>query len=381
MRNTLLTILGILFIVGAYFLGDYIVENNTKPKPVFEKVIKTVFVEEAKNGTVPVLLPANGTLEAKNKLELYSEVQGVFQYSSQTFKAGQPYSKGQTLLRIEAAEFYASVQASKSEFINLITSLMPDLRLDYPEAFPIWSAYLQSIDVNKSLPALPEVSSESVNYFITGRGVQSSYYNIKNLEQRLGKYSIRAPFNGILTEALVTQGTLVRSGQKLGEFIDTSVFEVELAIAKGFSDLLKIGEAVSLTTPTADTTYTGIVSRVNGRIDPATQTIKVFVEVKGENLKEGMYLEAILEAKKQENAIQISRKLMVDEDQIYVVRDSVLDLLKVKPIYFAPDSVIIQGVPDGTKLLAMPVPGAYAGMMVKINQDQSLSNDTSTSQQ
>jgi len=367
--------------VGAYFLGNYIIESNNKPKPTFDKVTKVVYVEEVKNGTVPVLLPANGTLEAKNKLELYSEVQGVFQFSSQTFKAGQPYSKGQTLLRIEASEFYASVQASKSEFINLITSLMPDLRLDYPQAFPVWSAYLQSIDVNKTLPALPEVSSESVNYFITGRGVQSSYYNIKNLEQRLGKYAIRAPFNGILTEALVTQGTLVRSGQKLGEFIDTSVFEVELAIAKGFSDLLKIGESVSLTNPSGDVTYTGIVSRVNGRIDPATQTIKVFVEVKGENLKEGMYLEAILEAREQADAIEISRKLLVNEDQVYIVKDSILDLLQIKPVYFAPSKVIIQGVPDGTKLLAKPVPGAYAGMLVKIEQDSKDSNETTSSEQ
>ncbi len=52
------------------------------------------------------------------------------------------------------------------------------------------------------------MSSEKENYFITGRGIVSSYYNLKNLEQRLSKYVISAPFSGILTEALVTEGTL-----------------------------------------------------------------------------------------------------------------------------------------------------------------------------
>jgi len=44
----------------------------------------------------------------------------------------------------------------------------------------------------------------------------------------------------------VTKGTLIRQGQKLGEYIDTSVFELELAIGKTFSDLLKLGEKVAL---------------------------------------------------------------------------------------------------------------------------------------
>ena len=371
MRKILLYGIAVLILVGAFFGAKYLIDSNTKPKPTVEKVVKTVFVETVKNGTVPIVINANGTLQAKDRLELFSEVQGIFQSSANDFKVGQEYNKGQTLIRIDASEYYASVQSAKSEFYNLVTSLMPDLRLDYPEAFPTWQAYLNTFDVNSSVPALPEPSSEKVKYFITGRGVYASYYSIKNLEQRLGKYSIYAPFNGVLTEALVTKGTLIRQGQKLGEFINTSVFEVELAIGKTFSDLLEIGEQVELSIPQSSKTYMGTVTRVNGRIDPETQTIKVFVEVKGENLKEGMYLEAALEARDQENAIKISRKLLVDESEIYIVRDSVLDVIPVNPVYFSPKEVVVQGVPDGTRILSRSIPGAYAGMLVKVSESSS----------
>ena len=70
--------------------------------------------------------------------------------------------------------------------------------------------------------------------------VRYQYYSIKNIEKRLSKYNITAPFNGVLTEALVTKGTLIRPGQKLGEFIDTSVFEIELAIEKRLLSIRKI---------------------------------------------------------------------------------------------------------------------------------------------
>jgi multidrug efflux pump subunit AcrA (membrane-fusion protein) len=247
---------------------------------------------------------------------------------------------------------------------------MPDLRLDYPEAFPKWQNYLNSIHIDKSTPPLPETTSEKERHFITGRGVLSSYYSIKNLEQRLGKYGITAPFSGVLTEALVTRGTLIRSGQKLGEFIDTSVYEVELGIAKNFSDLLKEGEKVSLSSLEGSNTYTGTVTRINGRIDQSTQTIKVFVEVKGEDLKEGMYMEAQLQARDEPNAIKIARKLLIDEREIFVVRDSVLDVMQVAPVYFSKEEVVVKGIPDGTQILSRTVPGAYAGMLVKVGNER-----------
>lgn len=365
MRKVILFFIGVIVIIGAILGAGAISKSNKRVRPKAPKVIKTVFAEQVTNKTIPITITSNGTLLAKNRLELYAEVQGIFQSSSKDFKPGQTYRKGQSLLRINAAEFYASVQASKSDFHNLISSLMPDLRLDYPDAFPEWEQYLNSFDVNKSTPDLPEVNSENVKYFITGRGVYAAYYNLKNLEQRLGKYGITAPFDGVLTEALVTKGTLVRSGQKLGEFIDTSVFEVELAIEKSYSDLLKIGESVALQTLDGASAYTGKVSRVNGRIDQATQTIKVFVEVRGAGLKEGMYLEAQLAARSEENAIEISRKLLVDESEIFIVRDSVLDIIPVNPVHFSEKMVVLKGIPNGTEILTRPIPGAYAGMLVK----------------
>ncbi len=369
MRKILLFVIGIAIIVGAIMAANAIIQNSIKPKPEVKKIVKTVFTETAKNTTVPIVLPANGNLTAKNRLEIFAEVQGVFQSSAHDFKPGQAYRKGETLLRLDASEYYASVQAAKSEFYNLITSLMPDLRLDYPEAYPVWQNYLNSINIDKNLPALPTNLSEKVNYFITGRGVMTSFYNIKNLEQRLAKYGVYAPFNGVLTEALVTRGTLVRQGQKLGEFIDTSVYELELAIGKTYSDLLKMGESVELKAIDGRETFTGTVTRINSKIDQATQTIKVYVEVKDPALKEGMYLEAQLEAREESNAIQLSRKLLVNESEIYIVRDSVLDVLEIEPVYFSAKNMVVKGIPDGTQIVSRTVPGAYAGMLVKVYKE------------
>lgn len=369
MRKIILASLGILAIVGAIFLGKYLIDKNQKPKPKFSRTIKTVFVKNVANKEIPIILTASGSLVAKNKIEIYSEVQGLLKISNKLFKAGSYYAKGETLLSLNSDEFYASLQSQKSSLYNLITAILPDVRLDYPNEFKKWESYLHSFDIDKITPKLPSFSSDKEKYFITGRGVLTSFYNVKNLEVRLTKYQIRAPFSGVLTEALVSPGTLVRVGQKLGEFIDPSVYEMEVSVSSEFADLLKVGNAVALSNLEKSKNYTGKVVRVNGKVDQTSQTIKAYVDVSHQDLKEGMFLEANLVAKSEPNAIEISRKLLVDNKAIYtVINDSILTLVPIKPVYFGDDNVVIKGLEDNQQMLTQILPGAFEGMIVKINK-------------
>lgn len=369
-RKVLLAVLGVAIIVLSVYLANVIVNSKTSPKPRARKVVKTVFVDTVQNGNVPIVVPANGKLVARQRVDLFSEVQGVFQGGAKLFRPGQAYRKGQVLLRINAEEYRASVQSAKSNLYNQITSIMPDLRLDYPEVAPKWEAYLRAFDMQDNVPPLPEMDSDKERFFVNGRGIITSYYNVKNMETRLGKYVLRAPFNGILTEALVTEGSLVRAGQQLGEFIDPSAYELEVAVPKTYSDLLRTGKSVELSSLEGGKTYTGQVSRINAKVDPASQTVKAFIEVSDPELKEGMYLEAMLRAREEENAIEVDRSLLLDNNEIFVVRDSVLDLMPVQPVYFAKQSVVLKGVPEGTVMVSRPVSGGYAGMPVTVFQDQ-----------
>ena len=365
MRKLILAILGVLLIAGAIYGAKIIINSKSKTRKAPSKVIKTVFVDTVKNTSIPIIIPANGNLVAKRRVEIYSEVQGIFKPGSKLFKPGEKYQKNEAFISINDTEYYANVQLAKSNLYNSIAAVLADLRLDFPEVFLKWETYLKSYNLNKPTPKLPKMISEKENYFITGRSIVSNYYTVKNLEQRLSKYTISAPFKGILTEALVTEGTLIRSNQKLGEFIDPSVYEMEVSLSKTFASLLDVGETVELNNLERTKKYSGIVSRVNGSINSATQTIAVYIEIKNSSLKEGMYLEANLNAKKEKNAIEINRGLLLDEDKIFIVRDSVLDMINVRPVYFSNTKVVLKDIPDGTIILSSPFPGAYVGMMVK----------------
>lgn len=366
MRKLITILLGIALIAGAFFISKKIIANKKKPKPKVEKIVKTVFVEVVENKEIPIVITTSGNLVAKHKIELFAEVQGVLRTSNKEFKSGTSYRKGETVLRINNDEFFANLLAQKSSFSNSVIAIMPDIRLDYASEFDKWSTYLKSIDVNKSIPKLPVFNSDKEKYFISGRGINTAYYNVKNLEVKLNKYNLYAPFNGVVTEALVTQGTLIRIGQKLGELIDPSKYEMEVSVNAEFAGLLKKGNSVKLHSLEKTKEYLGKVIRINGKVDANSQTIKAYIQVAHKDLKEGMYLEADLIAKSEKNAFEISRKLLVENKQLFVVNDTILNLIEVNPVYFSADKVVIKDLKNGTLVVSKPVVGAYDGMAVKI---------------
>ncbi|WP_299047458.1 HlyD family efflux transporter periplasmic adaptor subunit [uncultured Polaribacter sp.] len=369
MRKIILAVLGLFLIAGAILLGKHFVHKNQRPKPTFKKTIKSVFIEDVKNTEVPIVLTASGNLVAKRKIELFSEVQGVLNTSNKVFKPGTTYQRGETLLSINSDEFLASLKSQKSNLYNLVTSILPDIRLDYNSEFNKWEAFLKDFNIHKSTPSLPKFSSDKEKYFISGRGILTAYYNVKNLEVRLSKHILRAPFTGVLTETLVSSGTLVRAGQKLGEFIDTSVYELEVAVNAAFADLLQVGNKVVLSNLNKSKKYEGKVVRINGKIDQVSQTINAYIQVSNSDLKEGMFLEASLVGKSEKDAIEISRKLLVDNKMVYTVEnDSILRLKRINPVYFGSEKVIVKGLQNNDKILSQPLPGAFEGMIVKINK-------------
>jgi len=360
---------GVLILAAALLIAIIFIQSKDKSKPKNEKTTKVIYTEVVQNKTIPIIISTSGNLIAKNKIELFSEVQGVLKISNKDFKSGTWYKKGETIININSDEQLANLQSLKSNLLNTLITMIPDLKVDHPNEYEKWQSYLKSFDLHKTTPELPSTNSEREKYFIAYRNIYTTYYNVKTQEVRLSKYRIEAPYNGILTEALVTPGSLIRPGQKLGEFIDPFVYEMEVSVNAGFSYLLKKGSGVELRNLEHTKTWEGKVVRINGKIDQSSQTVKVYIQVKSSDVQEGMYLEASLKAKSVGDAYELSRNLLVNGNGVYIVKDSQLELVDINPVYFNDKSVIVKGLENGTLVLSKEIPGAYPGMLVKITKD------------
>jgi hypothetical protein len=71
-------------------------------------------------------------------------------------------------------------------------------------------------------------------------------------------------------------------------------------------------------------------------------------------------------AKAEKNAYEMPRQLLVNNESVYVFKDSIIDLVKINPVFFTNKTVVIKGLEDGTSVLSRSVPGAYPGMKVTV---------------
>ena len=341
----------------------------TKEAPaVAPKVVQTMKLVkwlEVSNNSVAYTLPVTGRLQALNKIELYAEVQGILRGSSQDFRAGKVYGAGQVLVDLDDSEAQASTLSQRSSYLNTLTQVLPDIKIDYPEEYPAWESYLERLDPTRNTPPPPATENKKLKLYLTSRGVISGYYSLKSAENRLGKYRITAPFHGVLSQALVSPGTLVRPGQKLGEFTGDGWYEMEASLALADVASLKVGASVALSSPDVKGSWVGRVERINERVDPATQTVLAYIQVKGEGLRDGMYMHANLGQLEIPQAMKIDRKILVGTNEVFVIQqDSTLQRVEVELVRVTPSFVIVRGLEDGVRIMNENFPGASSGMKV-----------------
>lgn len=359
-------VIGLAVLVGAFAVSRYFSQlKQAPPRREVPKNVPMVETMPVANRTIPTELDIQGELVAYNKIDLYSEVAGTLKKSDRPFKVGTYFPKGSTLAEIDDQEARLSLLSQKANLLNAITQLMPDLKIDYPESFQQWNDYLEGFDVEQELAPLPEPLNQQEKYFIASRNLYSQYYTIKSAEERLSKYNIQAPFNGVLTAANTNPGALIRVGQQLGTLMNTSLYELQATVPLSELKYIQVGNAVELTSRDIDGNWSGQVRRISDQIDPSTQTVQVFVSVRGRNLREGMYLTGSVAASDIENAMELPRNLLIDQTKVFAVQDSFLDLRTVEVVKLTQENAIVRGLEDGLPLLQTPLPNAFDGMKVR----------------
>ena len=362
-RKWILFVSGFLVIAISFQLSKKIIDSNPPPRKKAENKTKDVYIKKVVNGKYQVQIPSEGILQAYKRIRITSRVQGLMRAINPLFKPGQEYQSGQIIVKIEPAEFLANVISQRATLFNLITSILPDLNLDFPESYRIWNEYLKNFDLQKGVPQLPKMD-DKVKLFVSGRGVISSYYSLLNLEKTLSFYTIRAPFNGVLVNANVTEGSLIRPGQELGEFISPGDYELMVALPKSYLSNIEKGAKVKVKSIDTGQDFFGIVSRINSKVNTQTQSVEVFIRIKDKELKEGMYMQAYIDAITFDNVFAIDRGLINGSQELFIVKDNKLTLQKVNPIHYTETLAIVEGLLDGQQIIAQPMIGAYSGMEI-----------------
>jgi multidrug efflux pump subunit AcrA (membrane-fusion protein) len=137
---------------------------------------------------------------------------------------------------------------------------------------------------------------------------------------------------------------------------------MEAAVGLFDANRLEVGQMVSLTTEDLPETFTGHIRRINSILDTTSLTVKVFIHLQDPQLREGMYMVGKTEGRPIANAVAVSKDLLVNNNRLFAVDNSVLVLKPVRVVAERGDMAIVRGLENGTRILGEVWPEAREGL-------------------
>ncbi|MBI3133778.1 MAG: efflux RND transporter periplasmic adaptor subunit [Bacteroidetes bacterium] len=336
---------------------------NAKPKETEEEKDKT-FIPHVEAITVTnteedLTVSGYGTLSSYNTVDLAAEVQGKLYTGTRALKPGIKFKKGELLFRIDDVEARYTNRARKSAFINLLANIMPDIKIDFASEYQKWNEYMESIKLNENLPQLPSWNSEKEKIFLSTRNILSEYFNIKSQEEQLKKFSVYAPFNGMISEVYMPEFSFVNPGAKIMKVVQTGNYEIPVAVPVSQLHLVEQGTECSIYSTDGTQRGVGSVVRISEVINRTTQSVTIYVKPGSENERpyiEGEYLLVKINAKITQKGIRLPQSAIKD-NQVYVYSKTD-SLLYKKPIQILNENELgafVSGLQDNETVVIQEV--------------------------
>jgi RND family efflux transporter MFP subunit len=173
------------------------------------------------------------------------------------FTDGETFRQGQMLARFNCDQYEASAARGRAEVEKRRGIL----------------------STQQSLKALNTYSKAD---FITAQNdVLVAQADLAVAQTTVANCSVKAPFSGRVANIAVHNFQFVQMGAPLMDILDDHDLEAELIVPSRWLVWLKPGLPLRVSIGETQTTYDARITRLSGRVDAASQTIKVYARIEG----------------------------------------------------------------------------------------------------
>jgi membrane fusion protein (multidrug efflux system) len=360
----------VFILVMAYGLMRFLIAQKEVPKMrptmVAQRYVKAIPVQY---GPVNSPVSGPGRMSSVSDVDIIAEASGKILQGDIALKRGSAFHNGQLLFSVYNDEARLALQSKKSQFLNTLANLLPDIKVDYPQFEKTFMDFFRSIDFEKDLPEFPVIENDQLKIFLASRNVQSEYLSIRKDELQLKRYAVYASFDGTLDDVYLGVGTYTNTGGRVAHAIRTDQLEMEIPLRRFDADWVKIGDPVKVSSGTRGLEWSGRVIRKSQMVDENTQSRGIFVHLNTSGSKQvlvGEYLFAEFSGQTIEDAMEIPRTGVFNSNEVFLVKDGRLVKRQINIIKTNESTLILNGLDEGEMLVVQPLINVLEGTPVNI---------------
>ena len=382
-RKLLVVLIPILIVIGFVVGASVIIKLNKKPeekKRAFNTL--AVMADYAVQDNVQLTVSAQGESRPQTEIDLVPEVGGKIVYVSPNFVEGGSIQKGETLIRIEDADFQVSVVRAMANIAQAEQVLIREqaegeiARQDYAE---LGRGEASALALRKPQQAQAQAS------------LQLAQAELDAAKLQLTRTEVKAPFSGRVRTKSSDLGQYVTPGRTLGRIFSTNIIEVRLPLTDNdFAKMdLPIAYIAKNRASAPDVKLSAVIAgkrqywdakimRTDSAYDPQTRALSAIAEVfdpygngKSQNgvpIAPGLFVDAEIGGTIYENVIVLPRDGLRPEDEVYVVdAKGKVDVRNVEVLDSDVNrAVVLSGVDVGDLIVLSPMEKSRIAMTLKV---------------
>lgn len=244
---------------------------------------------------------AIGTVAAAQGVDLTVEAAGIVKAIN--FKSNENVERGDILVQLDDGVQRADLDAAKTQ------AALDQQRLDRALA-------LQKRGVGSDV-AVDEARAAS----------QASASQLDRLQAVLDQRQLKAPFSGTIGIPRVEVGQYLPASQTVATLQDLTTMRVDFSVPEQQLSLLRIGQPVRFGATEEEMNFSGSVTGIDPKVDPATRLVAVRAEIANPQglLSPGQYVRVRVELPVEPNVIALPQTALVSSlygDYIYIVSEA-----------------------------------------------------------
>ena len=336
---------------------------------------------EAEN--IPLTIYAQGVVEPLTASELITQVNGRVAWVSPNFNAGGVFKQGEPLVKLESEDYEARVGLAEAREVRALAEF---------EHATFELKRMRAL-VKDQLVSQAMLENAVRQTRLTEAALKEAQINLDQAERDLDRTELRAPFDAIVRSKAVDLGEFVSMGKPLAQLFAADGFEVRLPVLDTQLAYLNLPSSIEATAPLNSANlpsvrlsaqYAGAAAswdaqlvRSESEIDRRSRMVTLVARVSGTRnalsanpLPVGAFVNAEIEGITLENAFQLPRSALRQDNQVLVVdEESRLRFREVSIARYEQDRILIQsGLREGDIVNISPIQAVVDGMEVSVTE-------------
>ena len=353
-------------------------KRDTTPEP------RAVETQLLSFGDLALQVAGDGVIESERMLNIISEASGKVLFAKNNLKDGTFVHESEVVLRIDFRNVENDLFALRSDFLNAVASVLPELQIDDAHVYERWSDYFNRLDIDTVVPELPQIRDTQEKIKVSTKDIIGKYYAVKNQEILLSKHVIRAPFDGYISSNGVIENSFVSVGQHVFTLNDAENLVVSVPLLVDESQAIDFSAAPKVTIyadERGEVVKIGRITRKDPVVDRNSQTLNVYVTFANKDLNPhflpGNYVHVSIEGRVLHDVAPIPRHLLDNESFVFTMDDGALARQQVEVVAVQNDvAIVLNSIPEHTVIVTTILQKPLIGMRIRSLNMPELSADT-----